>query len=133
MLSCARCGALACLQRSDAHAPLVERRLTSLSSLTLQTAVHNSALLPAGLDALRWHPSLVDLELSRHTWAFLDRMLPHRLTSLRMKNWNFPGGGKGLSLVGMLAGASMSSRLQSGHEPAGACCQPCWHWQMCSS
>ncbi len=59
-------------------------RLTSLSSLTLQTAYHNSLQLQT-IGALRWHPSLVQLTLSQQAPPELyNEPLPHRLTSLRM-------------------------------------------------
>ena len=66
----------------------VWRRLTALSSLTLQTAGHNAVFLFL-LEALRLHPSLVELNL-HHGGAqdfpvtMSGNALPHRLTSLHM-------------------------------------------------
>ena len=91
------------------------RRLTSLSSLTLQTAGHNAHML-ARVSALRRHPSLLQLRLLHHRSAGQPaepppmQLLPHRLTSLSMHNWGCDT--KALHMNEVLAGAK--------HGPFGA-------------
>ena len=79
-----------------------------MSSLTLQTASHNAAML-ADLDGLHSLPSLVDLRLLHHrepglpTAPVLMQRLPERLTSLRMQDWGCRANEQSLNVL--LAGA----------------------------
>ena len=84
-------------------------RLTALRSLTVHTGGHNASTV-ANLSTLRWHPSLVELTLNHHhagpkrprPGLGTEELLPHRLTSLRMRGWGCMS--CGLPINHMLAG-----------------------------